>query len=69
MDLVGSGSVSVSSQGMAMAMVGVNRKMAGNADVYTVHIGLEHSHVSKSFFPFFLHYFFWSPLVSCKRLE
>lgn len=41
-DLVGSGSVS----SQAMAMVGVNRKMAGNATVYTVHIGLEHSHVS-----------------------
>lgn len=41
MDAVGSGSVS--SQGMAM--VGVNRKMAANADVYTVHIGHEQSHV------------------------
>lgn len=45
MDLVGSGSVSVSSQGMAM--VGSNRKMSGNAEVYTVHIGLEHSHVRR----------------------
>lgn len=41
MDMVGSGSVSP----QAMATVGVNRKMAGNATVYTVHIGLEHSHV------------------------
>ncbi|CAM9261656.1 unnamed protein product [Ectocarpus sp. 13 AM-2016] len=40
----GVGSGSVASSGQGMAMVGVNRKMAGNAAVYTVHIGLEHSH-------------------------
>ncbi|CAM9455163.1 unnamed protein product, partial [Laminaria digitata] len=41
-DVEGGGSGSVSAQGLAM--VGVNRKMASNAAVYTVHIGLEHSH-------------------------
>lgn len=39
-------------------MVGQARKMARNAAVYTVHIGLEHSHVSFFFVvqPFFLLY-------------
>ena len=43
-DVDGVTSGSVSAQGLAM--VGVNRRMASNAAVYTVHIGLEHSHVS-----------------------
>lgn len=30
----------------ALATANVTRKMASNAAVYTVHIGLEHSHVS-----------------------
>ena len=37
---------SASAQGLAM--VGMTRKMARNAAVYTVHVGFEHSHVSRS---------------------
>lgn len=42
--------VSGSASAQGMAMVGTNRKMAGNASVYTVHIGHEHSHVSAFLF-------------------
>lgn len=45
-DHAGAQSGSVSAQGLAM--VGVNRKMTRDAAVYTVHIGLEHSHVSEN---------------------
>lgn len=45
-DHSGVASGSVSAQGLAM--VGVNRKMTRDAAVYTVHIGLEHSHVSEN---------------------